>query len=120
MFATKPALRAHFAKYTRLAETSLASFAFSAVSKICVNLRNPWLPLCFCALCGGGVFSFGAERGPIRAFFVLNLVRLRRICILVIQICFGFRASYFGFTPLLLSFQSQEVQKNGSKSVHFC
>jgi hypothetical protein len=35
------------------------------------------------------IFSFGAEAGPIRAFFVLNLVRLRRICILVIQICFA-------------------------------
>jgi hypothetical protein len=27
-----------------------------------------------CALCGGGVFSFGAEGGPIRILFVLNFV----------------------------------------------
>jgi len=38
---------------------------------------------------------------------------------LVIQICFGFRASYFGFTQLPISSQSQEVQKKCSKTVNF-
>jgi len=45
-------------------------------------------------------------------FWSFELVRLRRIC-------FGFRASYFGFTQLLISSQSQEVQKKCSKTVNF-